>query len=545
MRKYYFLLFLFSLSLSAQNRKYWVQFKDKANSPFSLANPSAYLSQRAIDRRANQGIMITVNDLPVNPSYINGVKNAGATILNSSKWLNGVTIEADSSVVVQIQNLPYVAGVEFAAALKKSSNKLNTAVMPLSISSANKTAALQYGQSLNQVQMIGIDCVHEKGYTGSGMVIAVLDAGYFNANNMTAFDSLRSRSAILGTWDFVKKEASVYEDNAHGTLVLSCMGANRPGEMLGTAPSASYWLLRTEDTGSETMIEEYNWASGAEFADSVGADIINSSLGYNTFDDPLQNHAYADLDGNTTPITRAADMAASTGMIVVNSAGNEGGNSWGHITVPADADSVLAVGAVDPSGMYAGFSSTGPTSDGRIKPNVMAQGSQAVVINTSDVVGTSNGTSFASPITAGAVACLWQAHPKAKNMDVIWALEKSAAKYANPDAYYGYGIPNFCVAHQTLSGNTGINTNEDGIVQFFPNPYHDGFSFSFYAKNGQSIQITVYDLSGRLIINETRSVRSNSLNEYLITPEVPLSNGVYLLSVSYSSGRFTHRIVKM
>ena len=324
--------FLFISLISQAQDKYVVRFTDKTNSPYSISNPQAFLSQKAIDRRNNQNIAIDLTDIPVNDTYIQGVMNAGATVLNRSKWFNSVTIQTNNpSVLTAINMLPYVQSTTNIGRLafnNSSHNKFGEeTIEPLQTPAitSQRTMTINYGNGTNQATMININALHDLGFTGQGMTIAVIDAGFQDADIMPCFDSLRVNNQILGTWDFVDHELNVYDNNYHGAAVLSCMGANVPGDLVGTAPGANYWLLRSEEAATEYIIEEYNWASAAEFADSVGTDVINSSLGYTDFDDPAQNHTYADMDGNTAPCTIAADMAASKGILVVNSAGNSGG----------------------------------------------------------------------------------------------------------------------------------------------------------------------------------------------------------------------------
>ncbi len=407
--------FLFIIHAFAQDR-YAVQLTDKNNSPYSISNPLAYLSQRAIDRRTAQGIAITSHDFPVNPSYVSQIAATGATVINTSRWLNTVTIETSSPAVLAAVNaLPFVQQV-YNVGRMADPNKVKDKFVfetpyPLAAASKNSSSVLSfnYGPSQNQIAMLGGDILHNQGKTGQGMVIAVIDAGFFNADNMIVFDSLRNDNRLLGTWDFVDHNAQVYDDHAHGTFVTSIMAGNWPGNIVGTAPHASYWLLRSEYAPTETLMEEFYWAAAAEFADSAGADIINSSLGYYEFDNPAQNHTYVDMNGKTTPVSRAAAAAASKGIIVCNSAGNEGASNWNYIIAPADADSIISVGAVDDQMNYAWFSSNGPTSDGRVKPTVAAQGQGTFVADLSNNgVFAGNGTSFSSPVMAGMMACLWQ-----------------------------------------------------------------------------------------------------------------------------------------
>ena len=259
--------------------------------------------------------------------------------------------------------------------------------------------------------MLKGDILHNRDLKGKGKLIAILDAGFSRVDEMIAFEELFAENRILGTKDFVQRNNNVFDEHTHGMMVLSTMGAENKGQIIGTSPEASFWLLRTEDVDSENLIEEYNWLCAAEFADSVGADIINSSLGYTTFDDAGQNHTYTDMDGRTAPVSIAATIAAQKGMIVVNSAGNSGSGSWHFIGAPADADSILSVGAVDENADFAWFSSYGPSFDGRVKPTVVAQGRNTIVATSNNGTLTGNGTSFSSPIVAGLSACLWEAHP--------------------------------------------------------------------------------------------------------------------------------------
>jgi subtilisin family serine protease len=325
-------------------------------------------------------------------------------------------------------------------------------------------------------------------------------------------------------------------------MVLSTMGANQPGQLIGTAPKASYWLLRSEDGASEYLIEEYNWVTAAEFADSVGADIINSSLGYTEFNDPLQNHTYADMNGDNTPITRGADFAASRGMLVVNSLGNEGGSAWYYLSAPSDGDSVMGIGAVDGNGIIAGFSAHGPSYDGRVKPNVVAMGSGVYVINayTSNEFTFSGGTSFSSPILAGLAACLWQANPMMTNMQIRESIEKSASQYQTPDASMGHGIPDFVMANNIL---TVIDTPVSGSLatEIFPNPVSDRIHIRIHGTESGEGRVVLSDLSGRVVFSLDINVNAGEL----IT--IPTGNfmpkGIYLLRLSMNGQVSNHKLV--
>jgi subtilisin family serine protease len=458
-------IFLFSLlcflgqNLYAQEtaKQYFISFKDKQNSPYQLSRPEAYLSPRALERRQKQAIKINERDLPVNPDYLRQVAATGAHLYYSSKWFNGVLIEASEESLQKILQLPFVAGSPQVAKPKidktrKKENLLQSALKGTQEIAASAEApdselsiagAEAYGSAYAQAQMIGADRMHSQGYRGKGMVIAVFDAGFHAVDRLPAFKHLFDKQQILGTWDFVMNEAEVYEDDDHGRMVLSCIAAYAPGKMIGTAPEASFYLFRTEDAATEYRIEEYHWLRAAEVADSLGVDIINSSLGYTQFDDKSTNYRYEDMNGKTAVISRAAEIAAQTGMIVVTSAGNEGGGSWRYVSAPADAPSVLSIGAVNSQGKVAYFSSRGKTADGRTKPDISALGQGTAVTRGDGSIGSSSGTSFSAPVSTGLVAGLWQAFPELSSQELMEVLRKSASMATQPNEDYGYGIPDF------------------------------------------------------------------------------------------------------
>lgn len=545
------LLCMFTVATGFAQDRYVVFFTDKNNSPYSVGNPSAYLSARAIQRRQAQNIAVTQQDFPVNPAYLTGVAGTGATILNTSRWFNSVTVEvANPGVLTAINALTYVAsstevgrvGAPVTTEPKFDLEKIRYKG-PAPVAN-ERVSSLNYGTAFNQVNMLKGDQMHDNGYTGAGKIIAVLDAGFLNADAMPVFDSLFNSGRILATWDFVDGNASVYEDDWHGSMVLSVMGGYQPGTIIGTAPGASYLLLRSENAPAEAIIEEYNWAAAAEYADSAGADIINSSLGYTRFDDPTQDHSYADLDGNTTPISRAADIAASKGMVVCNSAGNEGNGSWFHISAPSDADSILCVAAVDATSLYASFSGKGPASDGDIKPNVAAQGAQTIVSDPFNGTGTfpANGTSFSSPLMAGMVATLWQCHPNATNMEIINAIQQSASQFTSPDSLLGYGIPDFPLACLILGGiDPGVGLNGDNLI-IRNNPFNSTLQLSFYSDYGQKIEIRLVDMLGKVIYNKTHAVLGLQMNQ--IDIDANFAKGIYVVEVKSEDRVFSKKVVR-
>ncbi len=558
--KLLFALTIFSTVVFGQvaPNKYWVKFTDKNNSPYSINSPEAFLSQRALDRRTKQGITIKENDLPVNPQYLEGVTGTGATILTVSKWFNSTTVYADNqSIVDAIEALSYVLSVSKAGSKSDRVTDYNIEKsffanesyggMPSQdlFKSSGSANDYDYGAAYNQIHMLNGEPLHDNGFDGAGMVIAVLDAGFLNADDLSVFDSLWASNRILGTKDFVSTQNSeIFTAHGHGSMVLSTMGGNMPGELVGTAPQASYYLLRTEDGATEYLIEELNWVSGAEYADSVGADVINSSLGYTVFyNDTLQNHTYADMDGNTTPITIGADLAASKGIIVVNSAGNSGSSTWHYIGAPADGDSVFSIGAVDASGNLASFSSRGPTSDGRVKPNVMAQGLGAAFIDPGNgQVSSGNGTSFSSPITAGLVACLWQANSNKNNMEIMHAIEESATQFSNPDDDYGYGIPDYWQANNLLIV-LDHKAKPAYTVDIFPNPFVSYLTIGVKDVNVEINSVELLDITGKVVYSSDFS-NSKSGNQTTISGLDKLPAGLYLLKTIVNSSVVTTKILK-
>ena len=541
-------LFLCINNAFAQDR-YVIHFANKNNSPYSINNPQQFLSQRAIDRRTKQGIVIDQSDLPVNPSYVTGVASTGAIVLNTSRWLNTATVQITNPAQLNmISALSYVSSVGNVGRYGHQKNgnekfadeKIHTPV--INNSSFLRTNSFNYGQASVQTQMISINALHDLGYAGEGMLIALLDGGFMDANIMPALDSVFANNQVIATWDFVSNDANVYDDNWHGASVFSCIAANVPGEMVGTAPHAQFLLLRSEDVNSEYIIEEYNYASAAEYADSAGADVIHSSLGYTTFDDPSQNHTYADMNGNTAPATIAADLAAKKGIIVTSSAGNEGNSQWNYISVPADGDSILAVGAVDQQAMYSSFSSNGPSADGRIKPDVAAVGGGTFLyMPFNPSVVQASGTSFSGPIIAGAAACLWQSWPSKKNMEIVQAIKRSANQYFNPDTLLGYGIPNFNTAYTVLSlGEINFPSNES--LHVYPNPVVKGNSINayYFSKSKEKIQIILTDAAGRMIISE--STIANVGYSSIQLPKL-YNSGMYFLNIQSENINISKRFI--
>ena len=538
MKKLSFLLILLvaAMVVKAQiaTNIYWVQFTDKANSPYSIDNPEEFLSARALERRARLGIAIDEYDIPVNPQYLQAVADCGAQLLNPSKWLNGVSVYTDSqSVVDAINALEFVDVVRncpnFPEAQRDKeiwlANEMKESGKPV----VNRD---YYGGAHTQVYQLRVNELHDMGYDGTGVVIAVLDGGFVGTDEHSTFDNMRAEGRLLGIKDFVYGSTSVYSQSTHGTSCLSTIGAYEPNNMVGTAPKASFYLFHTEDGAGENIVEEYNWVSGAELADSLGVDVCSTSLGYIDFDMPQWDHPFEHYDGHTAPMSRGAEVAASRGMICMNSAGNEGEGTC-TLGIPADAEHIITVGAVDGQGERAWFSSCGPTYDGRIKPDVMAMGEDTYVASGWGGYYNGSGTSFSCPVLAGAMACLRQARPSASVQEICDAVRAAGNNANTPNSYNGYGIPDFVAALNMIEAVDEV-MSENEIVSIFPNPSKDKVHISV-KEDANLTGIKVYDNIGREIFN-TMSVSE------LETTLNNLSSGVYTVNVSSDKG---NQVVKL
>lgn len=533
--------FLWLGTLSAQNFSYGylVEFTDKDNSIYSTERPLEFLSQRAIDRRQKHNIEITDQDFPVNKIYTDSLLNFDAVLHVTSRWLNSaVFYTSNDSFLIQAQTCSFVnqislvyRGGTFKASAKK--NKWE-----------NLKEGELYGSSFNQISMCNAHKLHEMGYRGNGLHIAVLDAGFWRADEFLGFDSLFYNNRILSTWDFIAYNDSVFNDNSHGMSVLSTMGGNIPGELIGTAPEASYHLFRTENVDSEFPIEEENWIAGAEVADSAGADIITASLGYSTYDNDSMSHSYTDMDGKTTRITKGAELAFSKGIFVVNSAGNEGAASWKYITAPSDGENVLCIGAVNADQTITTFSSRGPSFDGRVKPDVVAKGGNTAIIKENGLVGTGNGTSFSGPVMAGMVACFWQALPDYSNKQILELVRSYGDRFSNPNNTYGYGVPDFSKSSFLIDSFNFTQKTADELVKVYPNPFKDELSFHLYVKNSREVELNLYDSFGRKVYEDKRHMNSASYNLVEIQGLSKFERGIYFLTIYTDEDIISKRILK-
>ncbi|MCY1720940.1 S8 family serine peptidase [Prolixibacteraceae bacterium Z1-6] len=532
--------FVYVFQIKAQNY-YWIAFTDKNNTNYSLDNAGEYLSERAIERRERQNIAIDSLDLPVNSWYVDSVLSLDVEFVHASKWLNGITVKTDvDSLDKIIPDWYFVKEIQLtkpALTNKSSSNKFtverefDNGVIDTSL----------YGGSVHQVSMLEGQFLHQQNFKGQGIQIAVLDGGFLNVNSYSAFDSLWINNQILGTKDIVNPNSDIYTTHYHGMSVLSCMGGNIPGELIGTAPKASYWLIRSEDVFSEYMVEEDHWVNAAEFADSAGVDIINSSLGYYEFDDSTTNHTYADMDGNTTRVTRAANIAASRGILVFASAGNERDDSWQRIIAPSDGDLVVGVGAVDKELNPAYFTSAGPAFGGAIKPNVSAMGYHTTLQLSNGNIGMSNGTSFSSPVLAGMAACLWQRYPDKTAAEIKTALEKSAHMYLTPDSLVGYGVPNMRTASEILDPLSVQLYENNQKWQVYPNPVGKRIVIQYVGNTIQKeINIEMYSLAGQLIQQWIKPASPT-----IVLTQIPVFvTGMFLLRINDGQNSETFKLTK-
>lgn len=422
---------------------YRLTLKDKVGSQYTLSHPERFLSEKALERRRRQGLKIDSTDLPLSDHYLSILRATGAKVIGGSKWNNTVLVKADTSgVSSSVCTLPFIEKVRRVFLAPDSIDPIHPD--NIGVAALNKKGT-PWGKGLQQIKMLNGTKLHKAGFNGAGMLIAVIDGGYMNANIIPTLKNVD----IAGQRDFVYPyTANVFDLLDHGTMVLSCMAANVDSVFVGTAPKASYLLLRSEDGRTESLVEEDWWAQAAEYADSIGADIINSSLGYTGFDDKTTSHQYREQDGHQALNSNTASMLANKGIILVNSAGNEGMKTWKRINMPADAENILTVGAVQADSINALFSSVGPSFDGRVKPDVCSMGVRSTVIDGQGFITTANGTSFASPILCGMVACLWQALPDKTAKEIENLVRRSANRYEYPDNIFGYGIPDFWKAYQ-------------------------------------------------------------------------------------------------
>lgn len=530
---------IFAQSSFSQTEDAWIYFKDKPNAQAFFDNPLTALTQRALDRRTTQGIALNVQDAPIHQAYVDQVVNsAGITVLAQSKWMNYVHVRGLQANIASLKNLAFVQSVVYANHSLNTGNKLSklknvTSKNTIINKFHNTTVNFSYGNSATQVQMLNCHILHQQNYTGSGKIIAVLDAGFPGVDTALPFKRLRDNNLILGGYDFVNNSTSFYTGNSHGTMVLSTMGGFATN-LVGTAPDAQYYLFITEDVSKEEPLELSNWVEAAEEADRLGVDVINSSLGYFGFDNVNYSYTYAMMNGQTSVASRAVDIAFAKGMICVISAGNEGNTSEPHVGTPADATLGVTVGSVTSTEVKSGFSSIGPTADNRIKPDVMAMGTASTVARPDGTVNTANGTSFSGPIIAGSIASFWSAFPNKKNAEIVQNVKASSDRFANPDNNYGYGIPDFQLALNNFLSNEQFDIFK---VKVFPNPVHSHLTIQF-EDSLENAQLIVYNTMGQ-------KVYTNAIHEStFLMPVDTWNSGVYFYTLQNHNKSIQGKFIK-
>lgn len=530
------LVFFKAISVSAQQDA-WVYFNSKPSAAVFFANPISELSQRSLDRRFAQNIPLDFKDAPIHQAYLDQISaSIGITVMAKSKWLNALHIRGSINDINALTTLSFVTKVQFADySLNPNNNKIDfQSITNNGTKNLNATVNFNYGSATNQITMLNGQVLHQQNFTGQGKIIAVLDAGFPTVNTTQPFARLRDNNKILGGYNYVARNTNFYTDNSHGTLVLSTMGGYTENQLVGTAPDASYYLYVTEAAATENPIEESLWVEAAEEADRVGADIINSSLGYFEYDNPSYSHTYSRMNGTTTFISRGANIAFTRGMVVVISAGNSGNSANPHIAAPADAINVLTVGAVDATKNYVGSSSRGPSYDGRIKPDVMAKGLAATVATPSGAIGTASGTSFSSPIIAGMVACLWQALPTKTAVEIMQIIKQSSDNFATPNANYGYGIPDFAAA--VANNLTVVNPNVTNF-NVYPNPATATITFNL-TDNLKNANLQIYNSFGQNVFQKQCPTTTQTINLE------NLSSGIYFYTIENNGELFKGKFLK-
>ncbi len=519
----------------------WIYLVDKENVATSIANPISILTQKAIDRKARHNIAIDKRDVPVNETYIAQLKNAtGIIVLAKSKWFNAVHVRGTQTNIDNLLTNPSISFIDYIDFADKSLNttkisKIKKADNKFEIE--NTFVNFNYGNTQNQVEMINIDDLHLSDYTGEGLTIGVFDSAFTNVNIIGAFRRIRDAGNLLGGYDFVDRTNNFYAHDprpssiSHGTQVLSTMAGFILNAYVGTAPDAFYYLFRTEDEASETPVEESYWVEAAERADSLGIDIINTSLGYSTFDNPSYNYSSTDFDGNTAFITRGSNIAFEKGLMLVTSAGNSGASG---VSAPADSQYVLSVGAVNSSGGYASFSSVGSTIQPSIKPDVVARGQTPYLINANNSIVQNNGTSFSSPIVAGAVACLMQALPNKTNAEIMQLIRASSSQFNSPDFQLGYGIPDLQLA---LSNALSVDDRIYDDINLYPSPTK-GLVYFNIPSNKIELKVIIYNVLGKQI--KVFLISKN--NSEMDISSVP--KGLYLAVLEFNNSSKTIKLIK-
>jgi len=532
-----FMLLLLQISITATAQQdAWIYLTDKPNVASSLASPISILTQKAIDRKQHHNIAIDERDVPVNEAYIADLKTqTGITVMAKSKWFNSVHVRGTEADINALDALTYVDSIDFAdKSLNSGSREFHAQEK---YDNFEQQVVFTYGNTQNQVEMINADNLHVDDFTGEGITIAVMDSGFPNVNTMGAFQRLRDNGDLLDGYDFVTRNTDVYANTAssHGTRVLSDMAGYIQDQFVGTAPDASYYLFLTEDVSSENPVEESYWVEAAERADSLGVDMINTSLGYRVFDNPNYDYTPADMNGQVTLISKGASIAVEKGILVVVSAGNSGATTWQTVGAPADSPDVLSVGAVDGNGNYVSFSSQGgPAQVGYQKPDVVARGGASYVVDQNNNITQNKGKSFSSPILCGGIASLWQAIPDASPTEVMDYVRQSASQYTTPEDLLGYGIPDL-----DLAKNIALSLDESLRPAFsiYPNPVVNELHIQF-PENDINAGLKIYNQLGQRILNTNLTNTFNTVDVSFMSP------GLFVLELNSEGNTKTYKFIK-
>lgn len=533
------LVLLFLLCVSgqicfAQQTEYAfrIYFKDKNATTYQLSQPTDFLSPRAINRREKFNIAIDSTDLPVCQHYIDSVLAVTSGQWHcQSKWQNTIVITlSDTNKISLLDTLVFFKSAKLVAVYPDGLPKV-TPVTSQTI--ANKPTEFDdnyYAAAWHQIRLCNGQYLHEQEQTGKGILIALIDAGFYGLGNSPVFDSLLQSDRLVDRWNFAEDTTIGSQEAGHGTEVLSVIAGYLPNIFVGTAPDAEIALYTSEDIHSEQPIEEDNWTAAAERADSIGVDLLTTSLGYNTFDLPFPNETFSRFDGQSTFIAQAANFAATKGILVIASAGNEGINSWRKILTPGDADSALTVGAVDTQNIAAAFSGWGPNAGNVIKPDVVGMGVKNAVVNVTGNIQNASGTSLATPVIAGLAACLMQADTMAPPWVLKNLIRSVADLYLQPDSQKGYGLPNFELAYQTLTSIRPQQNNTSQLLfDVYPNPLvTNSLYVRFLNPHSAPLKIRLYNINGKAVWTQTQKANTSEIYEL---PLPILASGSYRLIV--------------
>lgn len=532
-----FLLLSSFLFAKSKQQKFIVYFKDKPTT--EIVQPA--FSEKAILKRIQFNIPFDERDYPISVAYKQQLEQASIQIIKQSNWLNAALVWADEH---QLQQFHFIASYQKVENIKQKNEIVRNGTEANKENAETQTFEDHFLSSFPQTHLLNGEYLHEQGFNGENMTIAVCDNGFYNVDSNAAFHHIFEDNRMLGTFDYVHNDSLVYDESggapnytSHGSNCLSFIAGKIDSQYIGTATKSNFYLFHTENNSSERLQEEFNLATALERCVQIGVDVVSISLGYTQFDVASESHDTLDMKLNSTPAAKAVNIASSKGMLVCVAAGNEGAKPWKYISTPSDADSAFCIASVDLSGNVAASSGYGLATDTRVKPNIAAVGVNAKYIKTNGTISTGGGTSYATPQIAGLAACLWQAFPSKTNWEIKTAIEQSASQYLSPDKRIGYGIPDFKKAYQLLATTTAIKNNflEDDFL-VFPNPTQHSFSIKNMGLSTINL-IQFYDYSGKMLL----SFNAHSTNELDISH---LPSGIYFIKVATENGNVVKKIMK-